>query len=149
VHLFQNAQVWCNYGYLCLTQNDHDLANRAFSKAQVIEPENAWAWLGQALVAYRDNDTKEALSLFEQASTLSAGNLVSTDGPLSLVYGRQVLMNDVRSYPADLAMRLCSSPPPSHPRRPWTTQYYTNRHLRFHVTAKIGRMTRPRCCCTL
>ena len=83
VLLFQNAQVWCNYGYLCLTQNDHDLANRAFSKAQVIEPENAWAWLGQALVAYRDNDTKEALSLFEQASTLSAGNLVSGVGSLN------------------------------------------------------------------
>lgn len=68
--------MWCNYGYLCISHNDHELANQAFNKAQIIEPENAWAWLGQALVAYRDNDVKEALSLFEQASTLSAGNLV-------------------------------------------------------------------------
>jgi superkiller protein 3 len=73
--------VWCNYGFLCLEHNDHELANQAFNKAQIYEPENADAWFGQGLVAYRNNDIPEALSLFEQASTLSAGSLVSTCVP--------------------------------------------------------------------
>jgi superkiller protein 3 len=62
---------------MCLECGDAELANEAFSKAQIIEPEHASAWLGQALVAYKKGDHGDAEALFEHASTLSSGNLVS------------------------------------------------------------------------
>ena len=93
----QNSLVWSNYGYLCLAHNDHELANEAFNKAQVYDPENASAWLGQGLVAYRNDDFAEALSLFEQASTLSAGNLVSRG--LKTCFKAEAYRQDYRSAP--------------------------------------------------
>ena len=49
-----------------LMHNDVELAALAFSRSQAIDPENAVAWLGQAILAAQENDRPEANELFQQ-----------------------------------------------------------------------------------
>src|SRR5699024_5257395 len=43
----KSAQVWTNLGTLYLLQNDVQLANEAFTRAQSTDPDFSHAWLGQ------------------------------------------------------------------------------------------------------
>lgn len=63
----RNVQAWTNLGTLGLLQNDLELANEAFTRAQSTDPDYAHAWLGQGLVALVYGDVKEARSLFSHA----------------------------------------------------------------------------------
>ncbi|KAI9839741.1 MAG: Superkiller protein 3 [Sclerophora amabilis] len=63
----KNARVWTNIGTLFLLQNDYQLANDAFARAQSTDPDYAQAWLGQGLLAVMLGDSKEAQSLFTHA----------------------------------------------------------------------------------
>lgn len=67
----RNAQVWTNLGTLCILQNDYQLANEAFTRAQSTDPEFAHAWLGQGLVALAVGETREARLLFTHAVEIS------------------------------------------------------------------------------
>ena len=60
-----------------MLQNDFDLANQAFSKAQSTDPEYAQAWVGQGLLALLLGELKDAQELFEHAFQISTGNCVS------------------------------------------------------------------------
>ncbi|KAJ2553131.1 Superkiller protein 3 [Coemansia sp. RSA 1933] len=55
---------WANLGYLYMHHGDVELANRAFSKAQTIDPEFTPGWIGQAIVAETLGST-ECVVLFE------------------------------------------------------------------------------------
>ncbi|KAI8324794.1 TPR-like protein [Martensiomyces pterosporus] len=46
-----SAMPWANLGFLYLHHGDMELANKAFSKAQMTEPEFIPGWLGQAMIA--------------------------------------------------------------------------------------------------
>ncbi|KAJ1973438.1 Superkiller protein 3 [Dimargaris verticillata] len=70
----KNATVWANLGYLYLTHDDLELANRAFAQAQTADPECMAAWLGQGLVAQRLAQLQEALDLFQHTLYLSHGS---------------------------------------------------------------------------
>ncbi|KAI9791465.1 MAG: Superkiller protein 3 [Peltula sp. TS41687] len=67
----KNVRVWTNYGLLCLLQNDYQLANAMFGRAQAIDPDYAPAWLGQGLLALSLGETTEAQLLFTHAFEIS------------------------------------------------------------------------------
>jgi len=63
----KNARVWTNLGTLYLIQEDYQLANEAFNRAQSCDPDYAQAWLGQGLLANRLAESSEARGLFTHA----------------------------------------------------------------------------------
>ena len=63
----KNARVWTNLGTLYLIQNDIQLANDAYTRAQSSDPDYAQAWLGQGLLAMRTGEVNEARILFTHA----------------------------------------------------------------------------------
>ena len=69
--------TWCNLGFLWYVANDIELAQQAFEKAKIIEPESALSWLGQGMIAHMENKDSEAQASFAQAVMLSGGSLVS------------------------------------------------------------------------
>jgi len=50
-----------------LIHNDNELAALAFSRSHATDPENAVAWLGQAVLARRSNDSTEARDVYQHA----------------------------------------------------------------------------------
>lgn len=77
----KNARVWTNLGAFYTIQEDLQLANEAFSKAQSADPEYALAWVGQGLIASLLGETGEALELFEHAFEISESSSVGTPNP--------------------------------------------------------------------
>ena len=63
----KNARVWTNLGTLYLIQNDIQLANDAYTRAQSSDPDYAQAWLGQGLLAMQMGEINEARNLFTHA----------------------------------------------------------------------------------
>ena len=63
----KNARVWTNLGTLYLIQNDIQLANNAYTRAQSCDPDYAQAWLGQGLLATQIGEVNEARNLFTHA----------------------------------------------------------------------------------
>jgi len=57
--------------------DDDELAAQAFSRSQATDPENAVAWLGQAISAVRSNDPIEAHELYQHAFEIGEGSFVS------------------------------------------------------------------------
>lgn len=66
----RDAVPWTNLGVFYLVHGDHDLANQAFLKAQVIDPDGTAAWVGQAVLAEVAGHRTESATLFEHAFTL-------------------------------------------------------------------------------
>ncbi|KAG8761021.1 Superkiller protein 3 [Serendipita sp. 396] len=64
--------LWCNLGLLYIKNADDKLAQEAFSRAQVVDPDCAMSWVGQALVAGARRDIQGSLSLLEHAVSLTA-----------------------------------------------------------------------------
>lgn len=71
----RNAQVWTNIGALYLLNNEHQLANEAFTRAQSADPDFSHAWLGQGLLALLLGDPTEARDLFTHAFEISNSSL--------------------------------------------------------------------------
>lgn len=68
----RTAVPWTNLGLFYLVQGDDDLANQALLKAQVIDPDWAAAWVGQATLADMAGHAAEANVLLEHAFSLGA-----------------------------------------------------------------------------
>ncbi|KAJ8294040.1 Superkiller protein 3 [Rhodotorula toruloides] len=69
-HNSRSAVPWTNLGLFYLVHGDEDLANQAFLKAQVLDPEWAAAWVGQATLADMAGHAVEASVLLEHAVSL-------------------------------------------------------------------------------
>jgi superkiller protein 3 len=67
----KNAATWVNLGLLYFHHGDIELANSALHRAQVLDPDNTVAWVGQFLVASVNKDKADATLLLEHAVTLS------------------------------------------------------------------------------
>ncbi|KAJ4405680.1 Superkiller protein 3 [Gnomoniopsis sp. IMI 355080] len=72
----RDARTWTNLGTLGLLQNDLEITNEAFTRAQSTDPDYAHAWLGQGFVALLSHkDVKEAVreagGLFTHAMEIS------------------------------------------------------------------------------
>ncbi|CAG8499538.1 2849_t:CDS:10 [Ambispora leptoticha] len=63
---------WTNIGFLYLINSNLELANKAFSNAQTIDPDFFPSWAGQAYVANLWG-SEEALELFEHTFIISGG----------------------------------------------------------------------------
>ena len=74
----RSARVWTNFGFLCLVNNDNELANEAFTRSQSADPEYAHAWLGQGLLATLFGNVKEARGLFAHAFDISNSSSLPT-----------------------------------------------------------------------
>lgn len=66
-----------------LIHEDDELAAQAFSRSQAADPENAVAWIGQAMLAVRSNDPLEAQELYQHAFEIGERSLVSSHYELS------------------------------------------------------------------
>ncbi|EGG05699.1 uncharacterized protein MELLADRAFT_87842 [Melampsora larici-populina 98AG31] len=75
----KNHISWTNLGFLYLAHSDVELANQAFLKSQIYEPDWALAWLGQALVAALNDHLDQSNELVEHAFTLSQSNITQID----------------------------------------------------------------------
>lgn len=71
----RSAVPWTNYGFLCLSLKDYELANQAFEMAHSLDPEWISAWVGQAYVASLWGT--DAAAIFEHAFESSNGSAVS------------------------------------------------------------------------
>lgn len=69
-HNSRTAVPWTNLGLFYLVHGDEDLANQAFLKAQVLDPDWAAAWVGQATLADLAGHAVEASVLLEHAVSL-------------------------------------------------------------------------------
>lgn len=67
----RNPRVWTNLGTFYLMQNDHELANQAFTRAQSADPDYAHAWIGQGILAFQFGDFGEYRGLCAHAFTIS------------------------------------------------------------------------------
>ncbi|KAG2232766.1 hypothetical protein INT48_001120 [Thamnidium elegans] len=68
----RSAIPWTNYGFLCLSLKDYELANQAFEMAHSLDPEWISAWVGQAYVASLWGT--DAAAIFEHAFESSNGS---------------------------------------------------------------------------
>lgn len=85
----RDARTWTNLGTLGLLQNDLELANEAFTRAQSTDPDYAHAWLGQgfvALLSHKDitQAVKEAGGLFTHAMEISESSSMASRQQYSL-----------------------------------------------------------------
>ena len=79
LNLNENSpQAWANLGVLYLMNNDPQLANEAFTRAQSADPEYAEAWLGQGITATLLGQLHEARSLFTHAFEISDADLLAS-----------------------------------------------------------------------
>lgn len=71
-----SARTWTDLGVLYLINNDHQLANDAFTRAQSEDPEYADAWIGQGILATLFGNVAEARGLFMHAFEIADSSLL-------------------------------------------------------------------------
>ncbi|PPQ99738.1 hypothetical protein CVT24_009721 [Panaeolus cyanescens] len=74
----KNAMNWVSLGLLYYYHGDVELANEALYRAQVLDPDNALAWIGQFLVATANKHHADANLLLEHAVGL-VGSVPAAD----------------------------------------------------------------------
>lgn len=89
----RNPAAWTNLGTLALLQNDVQLANEAFTRAQSTDPDYAHAWLGQAFVALMVGEGKEAKGLFTHAMEIAESSSIPTRRRYSVAVFDHILTN--------------------------------------------------------
>ncbi|TEA18357.1 Superkiller protein 3 [Colletotrichum sidae] len=92
LHLNERSPAaWTNLGTLALLQNDIQLANEAFNRAQSTDPDYAHAWLGQGFVALLFGKVKEARGLFTHAMEIAESSSVITRRQFSVAVFDHIL----------------------------------------------------------
>ncbi|ETI25092.1 hypothetical protein G647_04463 [Cladophialophora carrionii CBS 160.54] len=74
-----SARTWTNLGVLYLVNNDHQLANEAFTRAQSEDPEYPDAWIGQGLLATLFGSLGEARGLFTHAFEIADSSVLPAE----------------------------------------------------------------------
>ena len=69
-HSPRAAVPWTNLGFFYLSHEEEELANMAFLKAQVLDPDYEAAWAGQAILADRAGEGVVAAGLWSHAFSL-------------------------------------------------------------------------------
>ncbi|KAI0027005.1 TPR-like protein [Vararia minispora EC-137] len=67
----KDVSTWTNLGLLYLYNDDPELANEAFYRAQTLDPDYHLAWVGQGLVATKNGHFADSRILFEHAVSLT------------------------------------------------------------------------------
>lgn len=71
----KNHVAWANLGFFYLAHSDLELANEAFDKSQLIEPDWPLPWMGIALISSIQEQEQKACEMVEHAYTLSLGSI--------------------------------------------------------------------------
>ena len=100
----QDVKLWTSLGYLYLHNDDVELANEAFYRAQTLDPDYTLAWVGQGLVATMNGNEEDASALFEHAVSLTA-DLVS----YQLLFARTNLTYSICSLKRTSSLPLACS----------------------------------------
>ena len=74
----RNVHTWTNLGALYLLQNDAELAEKAFERAQAQDPDYALAWVGAGIIALLSGKENDALAHFTHAFELSDSSMLLT-----------------------------------------------------------------------
>ena len=77
----RNAVPWTSLGFLYLRNDDLSLATECFVKAQTLDPDHVPAWVGQAMVAGKQDNASTCRSLFQHAHAVREG------GEMEAAYG--------------------------------------------------------------
>ena len=131
----KSARVWTNLGTLYLSQNDHQLANDAFGRAQSADPDYAHAWVGQGLLALLIGEAKEAESLFTHAFEIADASSAITKQQYSLSMFDHLLRSPASSTQATDVLQ------PLHALRQHNSQpndHLSFEHLRALFAERIG-----------
>ena len=96
-----NARVWANLGAFYLLQDERQIANEAFTRAQSTDPDYAQAWLGQGLLAAKSSDIFEARQLFTHAYEIAD----SSNTLIKSLYSTAIF-DHVNSSPSDTSSNL-------------------------------------------
>ncbi|PLW51233.1 hypothetical protein PCASD_01010 [Puccinia coronata f. sp. avenae] len=75
----KNHVAWTNLGFFYVIHSDLDLANEAFERAQLVDPDWALLWMGKALIASLNGHQQKAGKLVEHAYTLSLGSITTIE----------------------------------------------------------------------
>lgn len=102
----RSAIPWTNLGLFYLVQGDDELANQSFLKAQVLDPDWAPAWMGQATLADIRGDLIDSSVLLEHAFTLGGTTLEADIGFATRSYSNFRSSNDSTSATSALAAPL-------------------------------------------
>ncbi|KAB8292984.1 hypothetical protein EYC80_007348 [Monilinia laxa] len=102
----RSAQTWTNLGTLYLLQNDFQLANDAFTRAQSTDPDYSHAWIGQGILALLMGDVKEANLLFTHAMEISGSSSLITHRQYSRSTFDEILASKSISNVSDLVQPL-------------------------------------------
>lgn len=70
---------WTNLGLFYLLHEDLQLANKAFLRAQINDPDYPYVWLGQSYLAGLHGDERERRILVAHAQMLSQGTVETAD----------------------------------------------------------------------
>lgn len=87
-HNSRSAVPWTNLGLFYLVHGDEDLANQSFLKAQVIDPDWAPAWVGQATLADLAGHLAESSVLLEHAFSLGGSTPEADIGYATRAYSK-------------------------------------------------------------
>jgi superkiller protein 3 len=102
----RSAQAWTNLGAFYLLQNDIQLANDAFTRAQSTDPDFAHAWVGQGLIALMTDNAKEADLIFTHAMEISESSSSITRRQYSQSVLDKILASQTVPYISDLVQPL-------------------------------------------
>ncbi|KAI9800229.1 MAG: hypothetical protein M1825_004213 [Sarcosagium campestre] len=89
----KSARAWTNLGVLYLLQDDFQLANDAFTRAQSTDPDFAQAWLGQGFLALLFGDPNEALLLMTHSYEISDASCADSKRQYALAVFDDMLTN--------------------------------------------------------
>jgi len=102
----RSAQTWTNLGTLYLLQNEIQLANDAFARAQSTDPDFAHAWVGQGLIALMTDNAKEADLLFTHAMEISESSSLITKNQYCQAAFDHILKSRLNLSAADLVQPI-------------------------------------------
>ena len=102
----RSAQTWTNLGTLYLLNNDIQLANDAFTRAQSTDPDFAHAWVGQGLIALITDNAKEADLLFTHAMDISESSSLITKNQYCQAAFDQILKSRLNLSATDLVQPI-------------------------------------------
>ncbi|KAH8928325.1 hypothetical protein BT69DRAFT_1329743 [Atractiella rhizophila] len=90
----RSAVAWTNLGFFYIHHSDLQLANQAFLRAQVLDPDHSLAWVGQSIVARLNGEEDQSLALAAHAISLGRA------GELDLIYPESTLASSSSSASA-------------------------------------------------
>ncbi|MCJ1399353.1 Superkiller protein 3 [Xylographa trunciseda] len=133
----KSARVWTNLGTFYLLQNDNQLANDAFTRAQSADPECTHAWLGQGILALLLGEVTESRSLFDHAFEIADASTTVTKRLYASSTFDKLLAQQSLIGTIDVLQPLFAL----HQLKSQITAEYISEHLQALLCERVGAST--------